>query len=267
MKPLGKADVGCSALLLVAITYPLWSHLLNVWLIHRAEREADGQVKALAAGDRGALEVLRELGGHATRVIRERMDPTKEPDPRVREAAAEALGWVPGSFLFAPLEVALHDTDPGVRKAAASTVGLIGRRQDWGDEAVQALLQRLDPRVEPEEPVRRMAAYSLGQLGSPEASPALVVLAMNVTEPEPLRIQACDALAALRDPRTVRALVALVIAGGEVAHHAGRALALTTGGGEGRAGHGEGEAEAEAWESWWEVHGSGYPPQILFEGQ
>jgi HEAT repeat protein len=108
-----------------------------------------------------------------------------DPDPRVRAAAANAIGWLRAPASVEPLSRALDDPAASVRAAAASGLGLIGN-----DRAVEPLLGVLDDR---DSLVRYQAVGALMVLDDPRARPALQALSQN--DPDPLvRNQATAAL-------------------------------------------------------------------------
>lgn len=79
-----------------------------------------------------------------------------ERSPRVRKAAAEALGGFAPELVTAPLEVALRDVNPGVRAAGIRALGQVG-----GNRAVEILTGLLDtPGGE-----ARSALLALAELG------------------------------------------------------------------------------------------------------
>jgi hypothetical protein len=154
-----------------------------VWVVGRGERAAPVVSDKLPAV-RGAtprppkqednpelkrrLAKLDELGdGPGPIVLPPLIAALSDVDPKIRAAAAEALGEVDDGDAIAPLGKALaQDGDSDVRTAAAEAMG------EQGDTAAfaplgKALVQDGD------SDVRAAAAEALGEIGSPEAVPLL----------------------------------------------------------------------------------------------
>jgi len=86
-------------------------------------------------------------------------------DPRIRIAAADALGWIRAGEAAGPLAARMQDDDAEVRRHAAHALGMIGDRRSA--TPLVGGLADADPRV------RRSAAYALGRVGGPLAREAL----------------------------------------------------------------------------------------------
>ncbi|QQR75355.1 MAG: serine hydrolase [Holophagales bacterium] len=129
-----------------------------------------GAVRALgwiaAAGSDGRTAVLSVLPALTARLA--------DPEPLVREAAAEALGRCgpPASAAVPALVAAFADEDPYLGGAAAVALGRIGAA------SVPALGEAL---ADPREGVRQSAAIALGRLGS-RAAPAVAALARTLAD-------------------------------------------------------------------------------------
>ena len=142
-------------------------------------------------------------------------------DPKVRVAAAAALGNLnershdihdererDQEHSIPPLMKALGDSSAEVRAAAAGAIGQIedpfgmieeGADDDLTDHLV-ALLK------DPDEKVVAKGAWALGQIGNPNAIPALAVLSENKTTE--IRRNAVKALGRMDDPKGTCSLVA-----------------------------------------------------------
>jgi HEAT repeat protein len=153
------------------------------------KRLAGAVVRALAELATGAREAVldacrQRLGdpdalriADACRVLSAAGSPAEVPllqvvlrhqDPRAREAAAVALGSLPGGEAVAQLRYALADESPQVRAAAARALGVQG-----GREAADVLLVALKD----EEPaVAGAAAEAIGGLGDPALGAHLLPL-------------------------------------------------------------------------------------------
>lgn len=90
----------------------------------------------------------------------------RDPDKKVREAAAEVLGHMTDPRAVEALIGALGDEHPSVRWRAARSLGRRGDRR-----AVPPLIDALD---DEKSDVRQKAAGALGALGDPRAVPELV---------------------------------------------------------------------------------------------
>ncbi len=100
----------------------------------------------------------------------------RDPDPGVRNAAAEALGKI-GDSRAGPalLERFVAEPDLGMRRQLAASVGSVGYRP-----AIAALIQALQ---DPDEGLNATAAWGLGILGAPEAADALRQALARATSP------------------------------------------------------------------------------------
>jgi len=147
-----------------------------------ASKDTDEKVRARALG---ALTLLRDTG--APKVYLERL--SSDPSPRVRRAAADAIGTLgipPDRVdrLSGPLQ---KDTDPMVRAECARALGKLGSRA-----AVGNLLYAVT--IDPSPEVRSLAAEALSRLRAAEAEPILTTSALQDRSPM-VRVQAVRALA------------------------------------------------------------------------
>ncbi|HVF26976.1 MAG TPA: HEAT repeat domain-containing protein [Pyrinomonadaceae bacterium] len=137
-------------------------------------------------------------------------------DEFVRREAAYALGMTRSRVGVAPLINALEsDKSPGVRGAAAVSLGLIGdptAQQPLAQSLVRrnprsGFLNRITRRREEEnEFVRRAAAHSLGDIGSREAVPALIEILSNERAADDVRREAARSLGRIGDAAAIPAL-------------------------------------------------------------
>lgn len=146
-----------------------------------ASKAADEKVRARALG---ALTLLRDKG--APTVYLERL--TSDPSPRVRRAAADAIGTLgipPDRIdrLSGPLQ---KDTDPMVRAECARALGKLGSRATVG---ILMYAVTIDPSPE----VRSLAAEALSRLRAAEAEQILATAARQDRSPI-VRVQAVRAL-------------------------------------------------------------------------
>lgn len=151
-------------------------------LREQASRDADEKVRARALG---ALTLLRDTG--ARMVYLERL--SSDPSPRVRRAAADAIGTLgipPDRIdrLSGPLQ---KDTDPMVRAECARALGKLGSRA-----AVGTLMYAVA--VDPSPEVRSLAVEALSRMRATEAGPILTTSARQDPSPT-VRAQAVRALA------------------------------------------------------------------------
>ncbi len=163
--------------------------------------------------------------------IRKRFSP-KDAEPRSEETIVEDLANL-GPEVIPTLAAALKDPSPKVRHFAAEALGEIGdpaatdalldtlannRSQDLREEVIDALGQIGDPRAAPallgilssEEDIalRGSAAWNLGQIGGPEAEPALVA-ALRFNSPD-VRRCAAKGLGDIGDVAAVPDLILLL---------------------------------------------------------
>jgi HEAT repeat protein len=148
----------------------------------QASKDADEKVRARALG---ALTLLRDTG--APMVYLERL--SSDPSPRVRRAAADAIGTLgitPDRIdrLSGPLQ---KDADPWVRAECARAIGKLG-----ASAAVGILMYTVA--IDPSPEVRSLAAEALSRLRAAEAEPALTTSARQDPSPT-VRAQAVRALA------------------------------------------------------------------------
>ena len=148
----------------------------------QASEDADENVRARALG---ALTLLRDTG--APMVYLERL--STDPSPRVRRAAADAIGTLgirPDRIdrFFGTLRT---DTDPMVRAECARTIGKLG-----STAAVGILIYSLA--IDPSPEVRSLAAEALSRLRAAEAEAVLANSAREDRSPT-VRLRAVRALA------------------------------------------------------------------------
>jgi HEAT repeat protein len=128
----------------------------------------------------------------------------KDKSPRVREAAAAALGRMEGDAAKAVpnLTAALKDEQQSVRGAAAEALRRIAVDKDGAKEVAGALpeLELLVKDEKADHLGRAQAALAIGQIGAPEALPALGTLsgvAADAKVPADVRKAAVEALGRL----------------------------------------------------------------------
>jgi HEAT repeat protein len=121
----------------------------------------------------------------------------KDPDPKVRKAAAIDLQILRDSQAVDPLIACLNDPDPDVRGAVMEALGYIG-----DERAVAPLIAALEDK---DQTIQQYAGSGLEKIGSPAVEP--LIIALQDGDPA-LRIQAAEVLAGLQDQRAVEPLVA-----------------------------------------------------------
>ncbi len=151
-------------------------------LREQASKDADEKVRARALG---ALTLLRDTG--APTVYFERL--SSDPSPRVRRAAADAIGTlgIPTDRidrLTGPLQ---KDADPMVRAECARAIGRLGSRAAVGNLMFAVT-------ADPSPEVRSLAAEALSRLRAAEAEPILTNSARQDRSPT-VRARAVRALA------------------------------------------------------------------------
>ncbi len=162
----------------------------------------------------GCLDALRL----ALQKDKDPKDPKKDAKrARVREACATALGRVGTDLLttnkteereqtliagfrasVSVLTEALKDTDPGVRAAAAES---LGRLSEYARDAVPALAETFKDK-KAERFVRSYAAFAIGRIGGDTARDVVPALAQALTDkdtPEEVRRSAATAIGALKE--------------------------------------------------------------------
>ncbi|HBI43825.1 MAG TPA: hypothetical protein DDY78_13395 [Planctomycetales bacterium] len=127
-----------------------------------------------------------------------------DKSPHVREAAANALGRMAGDAAKAVpnLAAALKDEKQSVRAAAADALRRIAVNKDGAKEVANALpeLELLVKDTQADHLGRAQAALAIGQVGAPEAVPAVGTLsnvAADDKAPADVRKAAVDALGRL----------------------------------------------------------------------
>ena len=132
---------------------------------------------------------ISELGRVDNVVVRQALeDLLHDPDPRIRAAAAGALGSSPEHFMaINSLTDTLRDEDPEVRRNAALALGvLIGRSKGYSDKVAELI----DTLGDDNAAVRAGAAEALGWIGAKKAIEPLIGLLGD----EAVRFQAHNAL-------------------------------------------------------------------------
>ncbi len=124
-----------------------------------------------------------------------------DPSPMVREAAAQALGFIGDGRASVPLAKALEDESRHVRKRAASALMLLPRT----DEAFAALTKAAVNDSSPD--VRRYAVEALGWSGD-MAAVDMLMHALNDEGSAEVRASAARYLGRLGDKKAVPALIA-----------------------------------------------------------
>ena len=150
-----------------------------------AHDEAEEVVTAFLAGSptaadrRAAVSALGNIGSDASEPLL--LEALESPEPRLRAAAAKALGLTamrgepPQAPPAASLAPRLTDEDSQVRLAAAFAFSRGARPADATAEAVTATLEKLF-RSDPEPEVRIMAGRALSNIGLASPKVALAVL-------------------------------------------------------------------------------------------
>ena len=161
----------------------------------RSQSAKPGAASAALLEDRNAIaerEGTRDTTGLAVLLL-------ENGSPKVRAAAAIALGRIQNPGSAPALAQALDDKSPIVRSEAAFAIGLVG-----DSTATPALLLRLRPEVDPT--VRESIVTALGMLGARSAGPTLArsMRAPHATE----RWAAALAAARSRDSSLVEPLSA-----------------------------------------------------------
>jgi HEAT repeat protein len=137
----------------------------------------------------------------------------KDKKEFVRREAAHALGKTRSRIAVSPLVESLRtDKEAGVRGAAAVALGFIGDRFASGALADVLAGKALGPKGkrEKDEFVLRSAACSLGQLREAAAVPVLVEVLGDETSPADVRREAAHALGLIGDPSSAGALRAVL---------------------------------------------------------
>ena len=130
----------------------------------------------------------------------------ENPEPRLREAAVEAIGLLRAlrpdadARALGALERALGDAEPSVRQAALSAIGRLDR--DQAQPVTVALAARLD---DDNAGVRQRACEVLGRLGNPRA--VIPLLARLGDGSRDVRGAALEALGQLGDERAAPAMI------------------------------------------------------------
>lgn len=173
------------------------------------------------------FEASQALAAMGEPVVEPMIEALKDPDWRVRDGVADALGDIKDPRAVEPLLIAVRDLDPHVRESAAGSLGQIRDAR-----AVPALTAALKDKF---ASVRAAAAFALGLIADPDAvqplalalkdpdnevvamsagaldrigPPAVDALVTLLHSPsQPLRTSAALALNRSKDPRAVAALM------------------------------------------------------------
>ncbi len=161
----------------------------------KALRDPEERVRAAAA---------KALGqGGSTAAVPSMIEWLADADPKTRAVAAEALGDIGGADATAALTRSLGDIDAGVRQRAVKALGTIGKKGN--PSVVIALI----PRLEDDKPdVKNATIVQLEELGDRRAVIPLVAK-FSETGRETRRL-AVRAIGKLGDPSAVPALVRLL---------------------------------------------------------
>lgn len=167
------------------------SHTAGLPILVAALRDPEPMVREIAAQGLGYLGDERAAAPLAAAL--------KDPDVHVRRRAASALITTPAKSVIRELtEATLRDPDATVRRFAVEALGWIG------DPAVVTTLARAAQ--DPSPDVRRYAATQLGRLKDAAGLDALISLFKD--KDEDVRWAAVQAVANMRDRRAVQHLVA-----------------------------------------------------------
>ena len=177
----------------------------EVWVVGRGERVgglvADAGKGAARRqpkpGDnvelKARLQSIEDLGDEdAAKALPKLLGALADDDPRIRSAAAEALGEVGDVSAVEPLgKMLASDADSDVRESAAEALGEIG-----SPAAVPALRAALK---DGDEDVREAVVDALGEIGGPDAER---VLRQALSDPdEDVRDAAAAALAKMKQAK------------------------------------------------------------------
>jgi hypothetical protein len=177
----------------------------EVWVVGRGERvgglladagkgAARRQPKPGDSADiKARLQEIEDLGDEdSAKALPKLLGALADKDPRIRGAAAEALGEVGDASAVEPLGKMLSgDADSDVREAAAEALGEIG-----SPNAVPALRAGLK---DADEDVREAVVDALGSIGGPDAER---VLRQALSDPdEDVRDAAAAALAKMKQAK------------------------------------------------------------------
>ena len=182
------------------------------------------------AGRRNAAFALGKMGSDAADALPTLKNTlSQDPSPKVREAAAFALGEIARESIKAAADAqlvplltkALKDDAWPVRRSAAFALGCLGQDSAAAQEPLEAALRDAFPEV------RQNAAWALGRVGQaaiPRLREALrdsdafvkrdAAQALNlIVEPEPIRVALDDLLKLCRDDNSEvrRAAIVLLI--------------------------------------------------------
>jgi len=150
--------------------------------------DADAEVRLTAAGAAKRLPLLPQLRVSAW---------LRDPDLRLRHAAAELLERAPDVRTIPDLVRSLGDGEALVRGAVVEALAATGH-----SEVVLPLLGRID---DPDAEVRERVLSALSMLGDPRAT--LPLIGKLQDQRPQVRSRAARAIAELRDPRAVSALM------------------------------------------------------------
>ena len=144
-----------------------------------------------------AIEVDQTQQQEIDRRVSTLIQALQDPDAKVRQRAAYALGDIRTETAVRGLIQALQDADADVRRSVAYALGKIGT-----ETAVPALIQALQ---HSDAVVRRSAAYALGKIGTETAVRALI---QALQDPDAwVRRSVADALGKIGTERAVRGLI------------------------------------------------------------
>jgi HEAT repeat protein len=149
--------------------------------------------------DRATIILSLRLSLSHPPVLTALLELLSDPEPVVRSAAADSLGYAPAGEATQALAGALSDPSPKVRERAAWSLGSLRDEQ-----AVEALIQAL---ADKEPHVRFAAARALGNAGNGRAERPLVAALSNEEEPD-IRAAAAWALGQIGSAGAAHPLIA-----------------------------------------------------------
>ncbi len=170
---------------------------------HQAEKLLKQYLAQLKSpNDAIRLKAVTALGiyyAHDSAIVEPLIAALRDPDPKVREAAAGVLGYIKDSRAVEPLIAALGDKDYFVRGTAADA---LARFND--PRVVEPFIAALK---DPDSKVREGAATALGNIEDSRAVEPLIVTLSD--KASAVRGSAAGALGQINNPRAVEQLLAI----------------------------------------------------------
>jgi HEAT repeat protein/class 3 adenylate cyclase len=123
-------------------------------------------------------------------------------DPNLQLKAARLLAKEPTPAAIQPLTEVMDDEENLARVRA----GIAEVLREWDDARVVDPLIRATE-SDPDETVRRKAAFSLGEIGDASASPALKEVVRDTEESDDVRVAAVTALGKIQEPHGIDPLI------------------------------------------------------------